>query len=281
VAAGQLPKVSWVVPNAAFSEHPPAGVTAGMEYVTSMVNAVMQSPYWHNTAIFITWDDWGGFYDHVVPPNVDRTADGSYVAGFGIRVPALLVSAWARPGFIDHSVLSLDSYATFIEDVFADSARLDPAAVGQVEHRPDIRDSITQVRYFNGVTAPVGNLLDDFDFNQSPLPALVLSTHIPTNLTATCRAVAGDITQPCTRPTVTLSWTPVTGPQVPGPFEYHVLRDGVALPGCISTHTACADIPPAGAHFYTAYTVDRSGVASPLSAATEADMPAFGVPAGE
>jgi hypothetical protein len=68
---------------------------------------------------------------------------------------------------------------------------------------------------------------------------------------------------------------------VPGPFEYHVLRDGVALPGCISTHTACADIPPAGAHFYTAYTVDRSGVASPLSAATEADMPAFGIPAGE
>jgi phospholipase C len=273
VAAGTLPRLSWVVPQQEFSEHPPQGVTAGMEYVTSVVNAVMQSPYWQNTAIFITWDDWGGFYDHVVPPNVDHTADPQVVTGFGLRVPGLLVSAWARPGYIDHSVLSLDSYATFIEDNFADSARLDPAAIGNVEHRPDIRDSITKVTWFNGATANVGHLIDEFDFSQSPLPPLVLSTHIPTGILAACRTRRNDITQPCTRPQVTISWAPVTGRQVPGPFTYHIMRDGRDLPACTGTSTACVDEPGAGSHFYRAYSVDAAQIASPASAAAEADEP--------
>ena len=273
ITTGKLAQLSWVVPEQSFSEHPPAGVTAGMEYVTSIVNAVMQSPYWQNTAIFIAWDDWGGFYDHVVPPNVDRTPDGQFVAGFGLRVPGLLVSAWARPGFIDDSVLSLDSFATFVEDNFANSDRLDPAAVGNVEHRPDIRDSITKVTWYNGATANVGNLSGEFDFSQTPLPPLVLSTHIPTGISAACRIRAADTTQPCTKPQVTVSWRPVAGPRVPGPFTYHVLRNGIELPQCTGSSTSCVDMPGAGTWFYRAYSVDAGDVTSPASAATEADEP--------
>ena len=66
--AGTLPAVSWVVPSGEVSEHPPAPVSYGQSYVTSLVNAVMRSPDWDSTAIFLAWDDWGGFYDHVVPP---------------------------------------------------------------------------------------------------------------------------------------------------------------------------------------------------------------------
>jgi hypothetical protein len=244
-----------------------------MEYVTSMVNAVMQSPYWRNTAIFITWDDWGGFYDHVVPPNVDFTADNTSVEGFGLRVPGLLVSAWARPGYIDHNLLSMDSYASFVEDLFAHSARLDPTAVGHVEHRPDIRDSVTEVKYFDGATATVGKLVDEFDFNQTPLPPLVLSTHIPTGIQAACRGKLGDTQQPCTQPIVTISWLSVTGPQVPGPLTCHVTRDGTELPQCAHAQTSCIDRPGSGQQNYRVYSVNQAGVASPQSAAAPANEP--------
>lgn len=274
VAAGTLPQVAWIVPEQAFSEHPPAGVTAGMIYVVSLVNAIMASPYWQSTAIFITWDDWGGFYDHVVPPNVDMTADGSGEAeGFGLRVPGLLISPWARAGTIDHSILSVDNYARFIEDVFAGSARLDPAAIGQTEARPDIRDSVTSVRFLNGQTAPVGDLMAEFDFNQAPIPPLVLSTHIPTGITTACRGTATDHQEPCTQPQVAINWLPITGPQVPGPFVYHVMRNGMELPQCIGVATTCVDTPPPGTWYYRAYSVNLSGKVSELSAAAEADMP--------
>jgi phospholipase C len=74
---GDLPAVSWVVPSGAVSEHPPGLVSAGQSYVTSLVNAVMRSRDWSSTAIFLAWDDWGGFYDHVQPPTVTRTATAS------------------------------------------------------------------------------------------------------------------------------------------------------------------------------------------------------------
>src|SRR5205085_12018190 len=70
--AGTLPAVSWVVPSGAVSEHPPAAVSSGQSYVTSPINAVMQIPDWSSTAIFLSWDDGGGFYDHVVPPSIDQ-----------------------------------------------------------------------------------------------------------------------------------------------------------------------------------------------------------------
>ncbi|MEJ0048275.1 MAG: hypothetical protein WDN04_20730 [Rhodospirillales bacterium] len=188
-------------------------------------------------------------------------------------MPGLLISAWARPGYIDHSVLSLDSYATFIEDIFCGSARLDPAAVGNVEHRPDIRDSVTKVTWFNGATANVGHLIDEFDFSQSPLPPLVLSTHIPTGILAACRVQRGDTAQPCTRPQVTISWLPVAGPEVPGAVR---LSCRAQWPGAFRVHRRRHPVrgrASAGMHLYRAYSVDPAHVASPMSAAAEADMP--------
>ena len=272
IAGGALPQVSWIIPAQSYSEHGPAGVTAGMEYVTSLVNAVMQSPYWHDTAIFVTWDDWGGFYDHVQPPLVDLAADGSTPEGFGLRVPGLMISAYAKPGTIDQAVLSFDAYATLFEDLFMQSARMDPAALGEPDSRPTIRDALTSVTLPNGHVVPIGRLIDEFDFSQAPLPPLILSTHIPTGIAAVCGKGGGSHSLVCATNDVVVSWEKVAGPQVPGPFIYHVLRDGHDLAQCTGAATHCSDRPGPGAHLYAAYSVDGHDVASPLSAAAEADV---------
>jgi len=165
--AGTLPAVSWIAPQPADSEHPPALVSRGEGYVTSIINAAMQSPDWNSTAIFLSWDDWGGFYDHIVPPTVDAN-------GYGLRVPALVISPWARRGYIDHQTLSHDAYLKFIEDDFLGGQRLDPKTDGRPDARPDVREN-----------APLlGNLLADFDFTQAPRAPLVLSTTPKTTLVA-------------------------------------------------------------------------------------------------
>jgi phospholipase C len=154
---GTLPDVSWIVPDGKVSEHPPALVSVGESYVTTLINAVMSSPDWSSTAIFLTWDDWGGFYDSVVPPKVDQN-------GYGLRVPGLVISPYARRGSVDHQILSFDAYLKFIEDDFLGGQRLDPKTDGRPDPRPDVREN-----------EPVlGNLLGDFDFNQAPLPPLLL-----------------------------------------------------------------------------------------------------------
>jgi phospholipase C len=272
VENGRLPQVSWLVPADVYSEHPSNGVTAGMEYVTSLVNAIMTSPYWPNTAIFISWDDWGGFYDHVPPPNVDRNGSTSPIQGYGLRVPGLMISAYAKAGLIDRSVLSVDSFATFIEDIFLGGARLNPAALGNPDSRPDQRDALTSVTFPDGHTEPVGSLLNEFDFTQAPLRPLMLSTHIPTGITAVCNSRNPHSTT-CNGPTVTLSWASVSGPQVPGPFTYHITRDGREVRNCIGSATTCTDQPGEGIHYYRAYSVDSANLVSPLSAAAEADEP--------
>jgi phospholipase C len=154
---GRLPAVSWVIPNNRVSEHPPARVSAGQAWVTAVVNAVMRSPNWKSTAIFITWDDWGGFYDHVVPPVVDRN-------GYGLRVPGLMISPYARRGYIDHQILSFDAYLKLIEDRFLGGERLDPTRDGRPDPRPSVREN-----------APIlGNLYWEFDFGQRPRPPMLL-----------------------------------------------------------------------------------------------------------
>jgi phospholipase C len=158
--AGTLPAVSWVVPNGRVSEHPAAKVSAGQSYVTGLVNTIMRGPNWSDTAIFLTWDDWGGFYDHVVPPVVDQN-------GYGLRVPGIVISPYAKQGYIDHQTLSFDAFVKFIEDDFLGGQRLDPATDGRPDPRPTVRENVSIL----------GDLRNDFDFNQVPHPPLILSTH--------------------------------------------------------------------------------------------------------
>jgi phospholipase C len=162
---GHLPAVSWIVPNGNNSEHPPGRITSGQAWVTRLVNAVMTSPDWKSTAIFVSWDDWGGFYDHVMPPRVDRD-------GYGLRVPGLVISPWARQHTIDHQTLSHDAYAKLIEDLFLGGARLDPRTDGRPDPRPTVRETVPQL----------GDLLADFDFTHPPSGPLILPTHPHTDL---------------------------------------------------------------------------------------------------
>ncbi len=271
IGRGNLPEVSWLVPSLEYSEHLPQPSTTGMMYVTSIVNAVMQSPYWRKTAIFVTWDDWGGKYDHVVPPNVDYQSVNPTVFGYGLRVPGLMISAWAKPGLIDHQLLSFDNYAKLMEDLFAGGAGLNPADFSNPDSRPDLRDRIRRVTFPDGHVERVGDLINEFDFTQTPNRPLILDTHVPVNLGIACRKNTDDHTATCTKHAVTISWSSLTGPQIPEMFTYHVLRDGVRVPQCAGPILTCIDTPPAGTHFYTIYSVDPKGVVSPTSAAAQAD----------
>jgi phospholipase C len=162
---GTLPAVSWVVPSGAVSEHPPARVSDGQSYVTSLLDAVMAGPDWNSTAIFVSWDDWGGFYDHVVPPKVDQN-------GYGLRVPGLVISPYARTGYIDSQTLSFDAYDKFIEDDFLHGQRLDPRTDGRPDPRPDVREN-----------EPIlGDLISDFNFFQPRRPPVLLPVRPVTTL---------------------------------------------------------------------------------------------------
>ncbi|HEU4354156.1 MAG TPA: alkaline phosphatase family protein [Actinomycetota bacterium] len=158
-ADGTLPSVSWVVPYGGVGEHPGSDepIWKGMRHVTKIINAAMKGPDWGSTAIFLTWDDWGGFYDHLEPPRVDMN-------GYGIRVPGLMISPWAKAGTIDSQVLTFDAYLKLIEDLFLSSERLDPRTLSRPDSRPTVRERVRIL----------GNLLREFDFSQDPLPRLVL-----------------------------------------------------------------------------------------------------------
>jgi phospholipase C len=176
--SGHLPAVSWVDPAGAVSEHPPALVSVGENYVTGLVNALMKGPDWKSTAIFLAWDDWGGFYDHVVPPVVDQN-------GYGLRVPGIVISPYARHGYVDHQTVSFDAYVKFIEDDFLGGQRIDPRTDGRPDPRPDVRES----------EAILGDLTADFDFKQKPRSPLILPQHsVAPTPPAAGKFVAGPIT---------------------------------------------------------------------------------------
>jgi phospholipase C len=139
-----LPQVCWIKPNAINSEHPPDDIMVGMQYVTGLVNAVMQSPYWQNCAIIITWDDYGGFYDHVKPTQTDEW-------GFGFRVPAIVISPYALSGTVVYSQYDFTSILKLIETKFLLSSLTE-------------RDNAAN------------NMLDCFNFSQTPLPTDIITS---------------------------------------------------------------------------------------------------------
>ncbi|HXM19179.1 MAG TPA: alkaline phosphatase family protein [Candidatus Tumulicola sp.] len=137
IAAGQLRQVSWVIPNGKQSDHALSTDGTGPAWVASIVNAVGNSAYWNNTAIFITWDDWGGWFDHVTPQIFN-----SYELGF--RVPLIVVSPYAKPGYVSHVQHEYGSILKFTEETFG------AASIGYTDARAD-------------------DLSDCFNYNQTPI----------------------------------------------------------------------------------------------------------------
>ena len=142
--SGQLPAVSWLIAPWEGSEHPPNSVCAGDNRTAGFVNAIMQGPAWISTVVFVTYDDFGGFYDHVPPPQVDQH-------GLVPRVPLLIISPFAKPGYVSHTVYEHSSILKFIETRY----RL---------------QSLTRR------DAAASNMLDSFDFSQPPQPPLILQS---------------------------------------------------------------------------------------------------------
>lgn len=139
--SGNLPEVCWIIPTFADSEHPPADSARGMWHVTQIVNAIMQADAWNNCVIIVTWDDFGGFYDHVQPPQVDKY-------GYGPRVPALIISPWSRGG-VCHTIFDFTSPLRLIEKRYGLKSLAE-------------RDSQSS------------DMLDCFDFGRTPLPPDVI-----------------------------------------------------------------------------------------------------------
>ncbi len=110
-----LPAVSWVIPDAQDSDHgggSQPGPDNGPDWVASVVNAIGESSYWNSTAIVIVWDDWGGFYDHIPPPQLDYE-------GLGFRVPMIIVSPYAKRGYVSHTQYEFGSLLKFVEDTYS------------------------------------------------------------------------------------------------------------------------------------------------------------------
>ena len=144
---GNLAQVTWIVPNLGYSDHPGAASTGGgPDWVASIVNEIGASQYWDNTAILIAWDDWGGWYDHVVPPQVDDM-------GLGFRVPLIVVSPWAKHGYVSHTQHEFGSFLKFTEEVF-------------------------QLPSLNTRDAISDDLSDCFDFTQTPPPFVPIQTSV-------------------------------------------------------------------------------------------------------
>ena len=143
---GQLASVSWVIPTFSESDHPRSNKDIGPSWVASIVNAIGESPYWSSTAIFITWDDWGGWYDHVQPAQLDKF-------GLGFRVPLIIVSPYARHGYVSHTQHEFGSIVRFTEETFG------LPSLGQTDSRAD-------------------DLSDCFDFTQSPPPFVPIQSQL-------------------------------------------------------------------------------------------------------
>lgn len=148
IANGKLAQVTWIVPALSYSDHPGQGSTnEGPSWVGAITNAIGTSEFWDSTVIFIAWDDWGGWYDHVDPPQVDNM-------GYGFRVPVIVVSPYARPGYVSHVDHEASGFLTYIEEVFG------LPSLGQRDKTAD-------------------DFRDCFDYSQSPLPYVPIQLTYP------------------------------------------------------------------------------------------------------
>src|SRR5580698_1084671 len=152
--SGNLPSLSWVVTDFQTSDHPPYSVCAGENDTVARINAVMQGPDWGSTAILVTWDDFGGFYDSVDPSQITTY-------GLSIRVPLLIISPYSKPAYISHTVYSFESLLSFAENILG----LDPLMQADVT---------------------ANNLGDSFNFAQTPLPPLILQPRTCPTITVAC-----------------------------------------------------------------------------------------------
>ncbi len=143
IASGKLASVTWIMPrDNSVSEHLPQNVTNGEHWSVSIINSIMQSKFWNSTAIFLTWDDYGGWYDHVPPPQVDTY-------GYGFRVPCLIISPFARQGYIDHTQADHTSILKFIQTMY-------------------------DLKPLSSRDAGANNLMEAFDFNAPARAPLML-----------------------------------------------------------------------------------------------------------
>jgi phospholipase C len=147
--SGNLPGVSWAIPDFKNSDHPGANSDTGPSWVSAIVNAVGTGPDWKSSAIFVVWDDWGGWYDHVNPPQLD------YV-GLGLRVPCLIISPYAKHGYVDHTHYEFASILKTIEQIYG------LPTMGNSDQRS------------NG-------MLDAFDFTQTPRPFVPIAAQYSTD----------------------------------------------------------------------------------------------------
>jgi phospholipase C len=203
VNSGHMANVSWVIPTGQNTDHPPVALQGGQNWLTQEVNTVMKSQYWSNTAIFVTWDDWGGFYDHVAPPTIDSQ-------GLGPRVPLLVISPYAKQGYISHQQGEFSSFVKFAESNWGLSN------LGQ-------RDALSQV----------SDLMDYFNFNQTPQPPLILN---PITYSQTLRIpsplqipnVQGAVSPPIGSATQTYKYA-IVYTRTDTPALHNVIIDGTAF----------------------------------------------------
>jgi phospholipase C len=149
---GALASVDWVTPSKDDSDHPHFRSDQGPSWVASVVNAVGESPYWRTTAIIVLWDDWGGWYDNAVPPQLDYR-------GLGVRVPCLIISPYAKTNYVSHVQYEYGSILHFIEEVYG-LGPIGPASQGYTDTRATSLD-------------------DAFDFTQSPRPFSSIPSKYP------------------------------------------------------------------------------------------------------
>lgn len=247
VQANNIASVSWITPPVGATDHPPLMWQPGENFVAAQVNAIMNSPYWANTAIFLTWDDWGGFYDHVPPPVLDGE-------GLGPRAPLIVISPYARQGYISHSLGEFASFDKFIEENWT------LPNLGQ-------RDSLPQI----------SDLMDFFDFSQTPQSPLLLNPlpyqkilQVPTGGAAVAGASALGTVNPTiggltTTFTFSIIYTPKTSPTIAT-----ITLDGTSHNMSVKGPTSGGKLYqyvttlPVGNHSYTFTFDDGSGKAITL-----------------